>query len=83
MYTFDNCSLNSSNFCCNGVFSSSVSAISDRILPEISNQNLFYSSLFLLPISVFKPVPITIPRHLPDAIFVPYNESTKKNLTKF
>lgn len=32
-HTFDNCSLNSSNFCCNGVFSSSASAISDRILP--------------------------------------------------
>ena len=31
--TFDNCCPNSSNFCCSGVFSVSVSIISSRILP--------------------------------------------------
>ena len=35
--TFDNCCENSSNFCCSGVLSVSVSIISFRILPEIQN----------------------------------------------
>ncbi len=49
------CSPNSSSFCCRGVFSVSVSAISVRILP----------------ISVLSPVPNTTPRAFPEATFVP------------
>jgi len=78
-HTFDNCSPNSSNFCCNGVFSASLSAISDRILPKQENKNLkFLSFSSFLPISVCKPVPITTPRHFPAAIFVPYNSFIDK-----
>ena len=36
--TFDNCCENSSNFCCSGVLSVSVSIISFRILPEIQKK---------------------------------------------
>ncbi len=56
--TFDSCCPNSSSFCCNGVLSSASVVISFRIFP----------------ISVDIPVPMTIPRALPDATLVPYKE---------
>jgi hypothetical protein len=35
-----------------------------------------------LPISVLKPVPITIPRHLPVAMFVPYTVDSQIDYTQ-
>lgn len=55
--TLDNCSPNSSSFCWSGVLISSVSHISVRILP----------------MAVLSPVPMTTPRALPAATFVPLN----------
>lgn len=76
--TFESCSPNSSSFCCNGVFSSSASAISERILPGKVIRYVYYERSCIMrvsPISVLNPVPITTPRHLPAAILVPYKTS--------
>lgn len=52
----DSCCPNSSSFCCNGVRSCSVDAISSRIFP----------------ISVCPPVATTTPTARPAAMFVPF-----------
>ena len=61
--TFESCSLNSSNFCCRGVFSDSVSAIWSRIFP----------------ISVLLPVPTTTPIAFPADMLVPFKNLMRKN----
>ena len=54
--TLDNCWPNSSSFFCSGVFTSS---------------SWSFIAVLILPMAVFKPVPTTTPRALPEATFVP------------